>query len=312
MPLGAIVAPAVPAVGIGAMASVGLLAIACALVLLGLRQSYSWTLGALLTKLADKTRGIRWIGGTIADSLESIDEFVLDQIGKGILASEKAAARFFHAAQWLWEATVDSIREVAAATADALDGIQSSEIPRQITERTRETTRQIDKTNAYTRARDRALSRQIGTGIDRLQRDLQAEKLARQRGIDALEAKLEGRIDGIVDGVQGSIAGVRSWADARIRGLGGRLSSVQSQVAEGAVAAVALGVLARNFPWYRCSNVRRFNSALCRGNPDLLMALAALTAVTAVAVDPRVVARTGQQAVELLEGVLEDLADVVR
>ena len=72
----AVVVPAAGgAVAIGALLGAGLTALACFIVLYGLLKGYEFTLGALLTGLASKVRGVRWIGGKLADVLESIDCF---------------------------------------------------------------------------------------------------------------------------------------------------------------------------------------------------------------------------------------------
>lgn len=261
----AVVVPAAGgAVAIGALLGAGLTALACFLVLYGLLKGYEYTLGALLTSLASKTRGIRWIGGRIADALEGIDNFILDQIGKGILASEKAAAKFFHGIAWIWEASIDATVELAKSTADAIEGLVEGVIPNTVTVRTREVVKTVSKETAWVRARMRAEERQRATGIDRLGRDLAAEKLARERGIDALDAKVAARLDGIQDRVAGELARTRDWVSGRIQGLDARVGTVTGLVAAGGVAAIALRTLDRSFPWWKCSNVRGFNRMLCR------------------------------------------------
>jgi hypothetical protein len=150
----------------------------------------------------------------------------------------------------------------------------------------------------------------MDAGIDRLQRDLQAEKLARERGIDATDAKVAGRIAGVEDRVGDALAGVRSWAGARLGALDARVAGVTGMLAAGALTAAAVRALDLRFPWYKCSNVRRFNRALCRGDAGLLSGLAALGALGVVAVDPRAVARAGQEVVDIMGELLSELADL--
>jgi len=307
----AIAVPAAGGVSVAAMLSVGLLAIATSLVLFGLLKGYDATLGALLHTLSSRIRGVRFVGGKIADVLDDIDDTVRDSIGRAALYFEHKSAQFFHGAAWLWEATIDTTVDLARATADAIGGIIGGEIPQQITERTRTIHDELSKTNAWAKARERALARQWAHGIDRLQRDARADRLAAQRGIDAIDARIEARFEGIEAGIGEAFAGVRSWAGARLGALDGRMTGVLSIVGAGALTAAAVRALDMRFPFYKCSNVQRFNRALCRGNPDLLMGLAALTGLALVAVDPRVVARTGQEVVGIMDELLHDLADIV-
>ena len=67
--------------------------------------------------------------------------------------------------------------------------------------------------------------------------DAETQRLARERGIDVMDARLQARVDGIADTLAGQMAGLRSWASDRVHGLDGKLSNVGTQVVGGAVAA---------------------------------------------------------------------------
>lgn len=258
-------APAVaPAVAIAGLISASLFTLACFLVLYGLLKGYQWTLGALLTELADKVRGVRWVGGKVADALEGIDEAVVDSIGAGVLASQEAMGKFWAGIAWIWEQTINAILELGRSTADALDGVQSAEIPNAITTRTREIVREVYRGDLTARARARAIDARATAGIDRLTRDLAAEKLRSERGIDALDAKLGRAIEGARDYAASQAAGARAWAGTRLRGLDARIATVTGLIAAGALTAAGIRALDRNFPWWKCTNVRRFNRQLCR------------------------------------------------
>lgn len=301
----AIAVPAGAGISVAAMLSVGLLSLATAMVLFGLLKGYEATLGTLLNTLAKKVRGVRWVGGKIANALDDIDDTVKDAIGKAALSFEQRAAQFFHGAAWLWEATVESIAELARSTADAFTGLVGGEIPAQITDRTKPITDTLGKQNAWAKARDRALARQMGTGIDRLQRDLQAEKLARAQGIDAIDARVDMRLRGVEDDIGQAISGVRAWVGARVRPIEGKLATALGVVSAGALTAAAVRALDLRFPYYKCRNVKAFNRALCRGNPDLLTELLGLAALAAIAVNPRVVAKAGQEIAEQVVGLID-------
>ena len=300
---------AIPAgVGIAGLLTVGLTALAASLVLYGLLKAYQFSLGALIQTLSEHVRGIKWVGGRIADALDSMDDAVVDAIGKGILATEQASARFFHGVMWIWDATIDSIADLAAATTEAITGLTDGEIPRQVREQTRPLTTTVGQQGTWARARDKALAKQMATGIDRLHKDLLAEQLAREKGIDAIGAKVTARVDGIADRLAGEIAGVRSWAGEHFRGIDARLSGVNRFVGTAAATGAVLLALDRVFPWYKCRNVRRFNAGLCRGNPDALLGLLALGALGAGLADPRAIARAGQETTEALEALFRELA----
>lgn len=287
-------APAAPAAAPGALLLLSLGALVLYFVLLGLRQGYSMSLGALLRELADKTRGIRWVGGKIADAIESIDESVMNILGKGARIMEAGAAKFFHAAADLWNLMVDSIVQLAEDTWSAVQGLTDVAIPGAITDRLRPVELDFGKfRSAITRHVDAELAR-FARGIDRLQREVATDSRLAFRGIDALRADLKAQI-----------ARVQAYAG---RVLAGRMSRAEQWVLGGTVAAIALATLTRYFPWWRCTNVRGFNRALCRsplGSLDWIFALAALYAV---ALDPREIARQGQDAAQALEAILRHTA----
>lgn len=276
----AIVAPAVPAVSLAALLSVGLLALTVTIVLYGLYVGYDATMGELLRQIAGKVRGIRFVGGRVADAIESINDLVLDSIGNALLNSEKATAKLFHGLAWVWEETVNATVDLARSVADAFEGLREGEIPRQVHERTHIVVREVDKVDHRTRAREKAIAKQAATGIDRLNRDLAAEQLAREHGIDALEVKIQARLDGIAEHAEHAISGVRSWAGKRIGTLDSRLEIVTGLLGAGALTAAAVRALDLRFPFYKCRNVRDFNRLLCRspiGALDDLFGLALLT-----------------------------------
>lgn len=296
--------PAAPAAGAGALLGISLLALLAALLLLGFLKAYEATLGAMLQALAEKIRGVRWVGGKIAGALDSIDDTVKDSIATAALSFEKDAARLFHGAAVLWQSTVDSLRDLADATATAISGLVSGEIPQQITERTRTIHTEIARAKTYVVNRDRVIAQQASHGIDRLQRELGAEALARQRGIDALETNLENRLDGAIDAARAATRGARQWAAQRTGALQAEIGTVLGIVGAGALTAAAVRALDTRFPWYKCSNVKRFNKRLC-GSPigalDDLLDLALLTVGSLSIVE----------FAELLQGEVEYVADAV-
>ena len=85
-------APAAPVAGITA-ALIFLLFVF--VVLYGLQQGYSYTLGALIRRLADAVDDIWLVGGELSAALDALDSWVMKQIGTGLSSVEFAVGRLW-------------------------------------------------------------------------------------------------------------------------------------------------------------------------------------------------------------------------
>lgn len=260
-------APAIPAAAITG----GLILLAFAWVsLYGLKYGYDYSFGALLRKLADETRGIRWVGGKIAATFAAMDSWIMARIADGIDSVEAAVARLWDGLAWLVRETGDALVAFGQDVQDAIRGIVLGEIPTQIGANTKPITDRLSGEIASTDARLRAERLARSRGIDELNRDLTREQLARERGIDRLNDRLRELVMPRIRALDQALTDV--WGFTR-RNLRTRIGNLERAAAAGAIGAVAIAALTRVFPWWQCSNVRRLGKRACGMDPSLLDAL---------------------------------------
>jgi hypothetical protein len=299
------VAPAAPLAGITA----ALILVSFALVALyGLQYGYQYTLGAFVRRLADMVEDIWLVGGRLADALDRMDAWVMQQIGNGIASLDAASARLWAGLTWVVREWADATAAAFADVEAAIRGLVVGEIPQQVERRTTVIREKAASDRAWTRTRLEEEARARSRGIDRLTRDLAAERLARERGIDRLAGRLEGLVLPRIRAVEAGLSDVAGYTR---RTLARRLSRLEQLVLGGALAAAATAALTARFPWWQCTNVRAFNRFLCRYPArDLsgLLALLAGSALLAVALDPRLLARSAQALTAGLEGVIRETA----
>ena len=297
-------APAVPAAAI----TVGLIALAFVWITLwGLKYGYAYTLGALLRKLADSTRGIRWIGGRIATTFESMDSFVQARIADGIDTVEASAARLWDGLAWIVRETADALVAYAQDVHDAIAGLADAEIPKQVRTVTQPIVQRITNTIRVDDTRWRAEALTRSRGIDQLNRDLTAESLARERGIDRLENLLAELVLPRVRAAEQAVADVVGFTRRNLRV---RVSNLERAAAAGTVGAIAIAAMTRVFPYWRCTNVRRFNRSLCRMPVGLLDDLLGAGLAALVLSDVCRIGTMTRQVAELAQPVLLELVAV--
>lgn len=293
---------AAPAVAPAAGISAALIFLCFALIVLyGLLYTYDYTLGAFVRRLADMVEDIWIVGGKLADALERMDHWVMSKIATGIDSLEASVSRLWDGLTWLVKETGDAMVAFAQDVQAAIAGIVGAEIPVQIETRTRVIRERVRTASLDFDARMSAEARARGRGIDQLRRDLAREQLARERGIDRLTERISDFVMPRVRAVEGELADV--WGYTR-RHLLGRIRSLENALAAGAVAGIAAAALTRLYPWWQCTNVRRFNRLLCRapiGALDDLLGLA-LTVVGPISL---------VAFAELLQGVTPTIAAAV-
>jgi hypothetical protein len=245
-------------------------------VLFCLLYTYRYTLGALILKLADMVDDIWLVGDDLADALEKLDHIIMQSISNGLAGLESAASSVWSAIAWTIRATGDAIVDVAAAGLQVQAALVGAIIPEAIEARTGPLTIAVSRSNAAANRRAIAEAHARAAGIDRLNRDLTAEELARQRGIDAISSRLDRLVIPRVNGLSRGLDALREWTHGALQHRIGRL---EKALAAGAIGAVAIAAITRVFPYWQCTNVRRFNRLLCRspiGALDDLFALAFL------------------------------------
>lgn len=298
-------APAVPAAAI----TVGLIVLAFVWITLwGLKYGYEYTLGAMLRRLADQTRGIRWIGGRIASTFESMDSFVQARIADGIETIEASAARLWDGLAWLVRETADALVAYANDVHDAIAALSDAEIPRQVRVVTHPIVQRITRTVKVDDTRWRAESLARTRGIDQLNRDLTAEALARERGIDRLGNLIGELVLPRVRALDQAVADVVGFTRRNLRV---RVGNLERAAAAGTIGAIAIAAMTRVFPYWRCTNVRRFNRSLCRMPVGLLDDLFGAGLALLVLSDVCRIGALTREVAELAQPVLLELVGVV-
>lgn len=301
-------AAAAPAVPAAAALGIWFVLIAASLLMWGLYYGYDATLGALLRELAETLDGIWFIGGKIASALAGVD----DRIGESIQAAaselDKTASKFWGALEWLVKVMADALVDFASDVHTAISNLTDATVPGKIADLRRELRHSIDGLSETSAAAARAEAIRRTRGIDALTRDLTAERIRSSQGIDALEAKVTAKVAesyGILSRELGDV-----WGYAR-RTLSRRLSRVEALVLSGAITAIAVRALDRRFPFWKCTNVRQANRALCRMPVGLLSALLATTVAALVLSDVCLIANAVRRGAELAEPAIRKLAVVV-
>lgn len=300
-------APAVPLVGIPALVTLAFVTFVAALLAWGFVKLFDYTLGLVLDEVSDLVDGLPLVGGFAADKLRRVKNYMRGRIADAALALDATAARFWQGAQQLVELTADALYEFGGDVYDAYRALVEVTIPGTIAAGTAPIDRRLDRLNKREDARARAEAQARARGLDAVQRDLVLEKLAREKGIDAVITRVTARIRAGEAALAGEIA--RVWEYARGR-LSRRLSRVEKLVLGGAITAAAVVALDRRFPFWKCSNVRNFNRFLCRLPTGLLAALLAVGVPVLVLSDICRIAGLIRRGADAAEPVLRGLVVV--
>jgi len=295
--------------------SVGLILLGLACVfLLALNKVWKFTLGALLTTLANmfdslgfkvpvihKTVSLGFIG----DALKSVDSWVLAAIGTGIEQTEAGMHALLGAMSWVLQETADQLAGLAHDTANAFDYVKRTLVPTLISAALlgplaaiRLLQSQVGETLKHPTRIVHATTRVIAPGLKAL--------TGRVGALEAKVAALGATVPAAVTSpditielpkpaaIPGAITHGLDSLWKRVRGIGKTLTPA------GIVGLVAAGVGMLGLGWTRCSNVRRHGENICGMNPDLLESLLADTALILGTVD----------LVEFAKGMQDVLAEI--
>jgi hypothetical protein len=300
------VAPLVAPVGIGALVGLAFLTLAAAIVAWGLVYLFDYTVGLLLDTMAGLVPHIPFVGGIAASAIARVKHNLRNRLVGAALGLEHAAAKFWHGAEQLTRYTADSIVWFGQATHDAIQALVDSVIPGQVRSHTQPLARDLGRTKTAADRRAAAEAKARTRGIDAVHRDLTAEKLARERGIDNVGARSLARTRAIEARLERQIALERTYSH---RTLGRRVGLLERLLGVGALAGIALGVLTRAFPFWQCSNVRRFNRGLCRSPIGSLDWLFGLAATAVVALDLEEIVHEGTDVAQALGALWEEMVE---
>lgn len=275
-------APAAPEVGL--TFGLILLGIACVL-LLALNKAWQYTLGALLTTMANMVSGLPHVTvfGTkvppwdaLAAGVTELNNYVLQAIGYGIAETEAGLHAVIGWMVWIFQATADEVAGLAEDTGRAFQFVRRSLIPTLITAAL------LGPTSAL-----RLLQGQVGQllrnpaqVVHKTVRVLAPGLAALQGRVRALEAKVEAigaaaPAAVLAPPISITIPKPGVAVDELTRGIDaikkklGRVTRVLSPVGiAGLVAGALLATL--KLPWLKCRNVDKAGRALCGLNADVL------------------------------------------
>lgn len=289
----------------GAYLIVGLGLICTYLVLFGLKQGYQYTLGALIRKLAGAVGGIRFIGGKLEDIFLRLDHYILGRIGDGLDASEAGLTKWWHGMEWLARETYDTFASFGRDVHYTIRTIVDGTIPAAVGAGTHGLRGSIGAVRRALQREAAQLSHALAVRAHAIEVELARDFGRAWRGIDHLRGVT---IPHVWKGVFGAAAGVTTLDDY-VRGkLTRRVTNLEKRLAAGTLGAVAIAALTRVYPWWKCTNVRRFNRNLCRSPIGSLDWLFALTAGALVALDVERIAHEGQDVANALAEIWNAMA----
>jgi len=295
------VAPAAPAIDL----AIGLWALAAVMLGIGLQRTWDYHIGAVLHLLASALDVRVWrINLNLGGPFEAANDRLQELLGQWVLAHEKALGLWWHANKQVVSYLGDSIVGFGEAVHGTIENLVYGTIPATVTAHTKPLRGEIYDVGGAARARDNAEARARSRGIDATHRDLTAEKLARERGIDNVGAKAKAYTDARVGRVQGQLAAERRYSH---RILNRRLTWLEKALGVGALSGIAIAALTRVFPYWQCTNVRRFNRGVCRSPIGSLDWLFGLAAVAVVALNIEEIAELGQDLTDELSGLWETM-----
>ena len=284
-----------------------LAALAAYLVALGLKKGYHNTFGAFLLMIAGilPTVTVPLIGKVGGANFRALSDKLEASIAALAHRFEDRVGGFFHGLNTLVHSTYSTMEYGFSQVALAFHNLTHATIPAIVEGATAPARTRADRRFNSLDARQRAEARARAAGIEAGVRDLTTEKLARQRGIDAVRKGSKAYTDTQAGRLQGQIARERAYSH---KVLSGRISWLERLLGVGVIGGIAAAVLTRLFPYWQCSNVRRFNKRLCNSPLGSLDWLFAIAGATTLILDPDEVIRIGTEAEKLMEGAFREMA----
>jgi hypothetical protein len=280
-------APAAPEAGL----SVGLVLLAAACVfLLALNKVYKFTLGALLSTMADMVDSLPHVTilghhvppwNALANGITQLDNYVLEAIGVGIQETEKGLHALVGAMTWLLQETADQVAGLAEDTYRGFNNVKRYLIPSLLGAALSPIVKEI----AHLGARTKTIILHPTTIVHKTVAVIQPGLKALEGKVSALEAKVAAvgaAAPTIIHEVAPPVALPKPAAIPGdiYRGLDS-LWKESKRVAKvltpaGIVGLVAGSVLARmGLSWLKCGNVGKVGKRVCGLNTQILDSLLA-------------------------------------
>jgi hypothetical protein len=265
------VGPALPAeVGGAAMLLIGIGVLSVYVVMFGLKHGYDYSLGSLLTKLAQLTGHIWAIGGSLSKSIDAVNHWVEGRLAQALEATETIVAKWWHGMEWIIKATADTLATFGADVHATIEAIVHGTIPNAVHGVTGPLTQALAALRRTVVAQAVAIEHDLGRRARAIEDTLARDFGAAWRGIDHVRGSLAGSIAHLGTVIHGDIAGLRDYAH---RNLGRRVKALEGKLAAAAVAAAAITAVTTLFGFLRCTNVQKAGKGLCRMDGSVLDSL---------------------------------------
>lgn len=257
------IAPLAPEVPI---AAVGLGVLAFYVVMFGLKNGYYHSLGALLHYLADELRHVRFVGGFLAGKLDAINHKVEQALASGLAGAETVVGKWWYFQKEIAQAAWDATTWLATSTLDGFTNLTESTIPHVTKIAVAPVVANVGDLKRTLRAEVARLENQLVRKANALARQLESDFGRAWRGIDHIQRVELRRLWRGVHSVEADVAGLEH-AVGRV--IPHRLSRLEKLLGAGAIGGAAIYAMTRVFPYWQCSNVKRFMRNVCRADAGL-------------------------------------------
>ena len=278
--------------------------------LIALKAVWTYTIGALMNGFANLLDFSRWgVHVRLGGPIRSLNNRVERYIGDAIIQQETLLGKWFHSLHLAFDFTGRSLEDFATGTLHAFHALTHATIPGLIAEKTKPIEYVQGQEKRANRERAQAEAKTRAAGIEAGARDLQREKVAREHGIDRVNAKVDGNVIPRIHTLEGEVAGVEHQVG---RVIPHRLSRLERLLGAGVIGGAAIAALTRVFPYWQCSNVKRFMRNVCRSPLGSLDWLFGLVGLLALSLEPWPVVPLVQEAEHLLSGAVDEVVGAMR
>lgn len=296
-------APAAPVV-VGLDLAAGGVVLMALVVGIGLLWLWDTTFGAVLESLANvlKFGGIRGHGGVdFGRPIRALNSAVRATLSDWIRLNEITLGKFWHANAKLYEYLGDSINYLSHQTLAGISTLTGGTLPRLVHDHTEPLTKTIGGVEKKTRAQGRTEAR-TRAHADRAAVAHTDNLFGKaQAGIDHIAKEKVPALTREVDSLE---ADVHSLQHSVGRVIPKRLSRLERLLGAGVIGGAAVYALTRVFPYWQCSNVKRFMRGICRADRGLLDALLGGLFLLALPLSL-------EEFAETLQGIVEPTAEAV-
>lgn len=249
-------APEVPLIAIG----VGV--IAFYLVMLGLKGGYDYSLGAVLRQLARVLDFKVWrFHVDLGKGIEIVDHHIESTLASGLGAAETAVGKWWYAQKSVAMLVYDSVAWLATSTLEGFENLVGGTIPHIAISVSRPAIQKVGGLTRALRAEVARLENQLVRKANALARQLEQDFGRAWRGIDHIQHV---SLRNVWKGIHGVEADVRGLEHSVGRVIPHRLTRLEKWLGAGVIGGAAIAALTRVFPYWQCSNVKRFNRMVCR------------------------------------------------